>query len=331
MNARAPAPRHLQRLDHAHQGPARHALDRHPHAGRHQDHRRRPPDHRAHREGDRGRRPEGPGHAQRLRRARRRRLLPRLRAEARPARPLRPLRRRRQHDGHDRGRRRQPDDHGRGARALRHQRPLRARLPRGPLGAAARAAAAAERPGPDPDGGDRRRRARAGPVDDPRRERAARRLRLRRLRHLEDRRRQLRDRGEEGGRRGGPAAHRLLPDLERPVREHAAREGAAEAHPAAHARAHLRAALHEHEVGLQGGARDAGGAVLGHRRGLAPLGPRLQRLDRGLGGDDRAHGARRRDRRLHAPLPRPLARRVQGEGPAPHAAATSSRPSSTAR
>ena len=43
--------------------------------------------------------------------------------------------------------------------------------------------------GPDPDGGDRGRRARAGPVDDPRRERPARRLRLRGLRHLRSRRR----------------------------------------------------------------------------------------------------------------------------------------------
>ena len=34
-------------------------------------------------------------------------------------------------------------------------------------------------------------------------------------------------------------------------------------------------------------------------------GPRLQRLHRGLGGHDRAHGPRRRDRRLHAALPRP--------------------------
>ena len=32
------------------------------------------------------------------------------------------------------------------------------------------------------------------------------------------------------------------------------------------------AALHEHQVGLQGGHRHAGRALLGHRRGLAALG-----------------------------------------------------------
>ena len=68
----APAPRHLQRVDHADQGAPRHALDRHPHAGRDQDERRGPRDDRARREGDRGHHHEGPRDAQRLRRARRR-------------------------------------------------------------------------------------------------------------------------------------------------------------------------------------------------------------------------------------------------------------------
>ena len=52
-------------------------------------------------------------------------------------------------------------------------------------------------------------------------------------------------------------------------------------------------------------AGDAGGAVLGDRRDLAVPLPALQRLDRGLGRDDRAARPRRRDRRVHAPLSRP--------------------------
>ena len=57
----APAPRHLQRVDHADQGTPRHALDRHPHAGRHQDERRGPRDDRARGEGDRGHHQKVPG------------------------------------------------------------------------------------------------------------------------------------------------------------------------------------------------------------------------------------------------------------------------------
>jgi Cu(I)/Ag(I) efflux system membrane protein CusA/SilA len=66
------------------------------------------------------------------------------------------------------------------------------------------------------------------------------------------------------------------------------------------------AAVREHQVGLQVGAGDAGGAVLGDRRGVAVLSARLQRVDRGLGRDDRAPGPRRRDRRVHAAVPRPV-------------------------
>ena len=51
------------------------------------------------------------------------------------------------------------------------------------------------------------------------------------------------------GRRERDAADRLQHELERPVREHAAGEGAAEAHHPDDPRAHLRPALHEHEVG----------------------------------------------------------------------------------
>jgi len=53
--------------------------------------------------------------------------------------------------------------------------------PRGPAGSAPRAATPAERTGTDPDGGDRGRRARQRPRDDPRRERASCRVRLRRF------------------------------------------------------------------------------------------------------------------------------------------------------
>ena len=146
----------------------------------------------------------------------------------------------------------------------------------------------------------------------------------------QDRHRHLRGRGQEGGG-GGQGPHRLLPLLERAVREHAAGAGAAQARPPHHRPAHLRPALHEHEVGHQGRDRHAGRALLGHRRGLAPVRARLQRLDRRLGRDDRAHGARRRDRRLHAALPRPVPRRPGQARACSGPAATSSRPSCTAR
>ena len=55
--------------------------------------------------------------------------------------------------------------------------------------------------------------------------------------------------------------------------------------------------------------RPAGRAVLGRRRGLAALPARLQHVHRRLGRHDRADGPRRRDRRLHAALPRPRLRR----------------------
>ena len=82
--------RRLQCLDHADQGAHRHALDRHPHAGRRQGAR-----HRSCRDGkdcapDRGRHPHRAGDDERLRRAGDRRLLPQHRSRPRPARPLRP-------------------------------------------------------------------------------------------------------------------------------------------------------------------------------------------------------------------------------------------------
>ncbi len=59
---------------------------------------------------------------------------------------------------------------------------------------------------------------------------------------------------------------------------------------------------------------DAGGAVLRRRRDLALPLPALQRLDRRLGGHDRAARPRRRDRRLHAAVPRPVLRRRKRRG-----------------
>ena len=82
--------------------------------------------------------------------------------------------------------------------------------------------------------------------------------------------------------------------------------------------------------GVKAGDRAAGGAVLGGRRGLADVAARLQRLDRGLGGDDRAHGPRRRDRRLHAALPRPRLRRGEGRRAGCARSPSSTRRSSTA-
>ena len=77
--------------------------------------------------------------------------------------------------------------------------------------------------------------------------------------------------------------------------------------------------------------RHARRAVLAGRRGVAAVGARLQHLDRGLGRHDRPHGPRRRDRRLHAPLPRPLLRRGQAQGPPDEPRRPRTRPSSTAR
>ena len=76
----AAVPRRLERLDDADPGPHRHALDRHPHAGRHQGVRHRPRRDGAGRPPDRGGGQGGARHVERLRRAGDRRLLPRHRA-----------------------------------------------------------------------------------------------------------------------------------------------------------------------------------------------------------------------------------------------------------
>ena len=91
---------------------------------------------------------------------------------------------------------------------------------------------------------------------------------------------------------------------------------AAEARGAVHALPDPLPPLRQHEVAGEDAHRRPRRALLRDRRGLAPLGARLQRLDRGLGGHDRPHGPRRGDRRLHAALPRPRLRRGEGEGAA---------------
>ena len=141
-------------------------------------------------------------------------------------------------------------------------------------------------------------------------------LRLRGLRHVEGGRRRLRREGEEGRRREGQAAARLHAPLERPVREHDPRQGAPEGRHPGHARPHLAPHVREHEVGDEDDDRPPRRAVLDHRRRVVPVPPRLQPVHRRVGRDDRPHGARRRDRHLHASVSRPRARGGEGEGAA---------------
>ena len=132
MDQIAAVPRRVQCLDHADQGAHRHALDRHPHAGRRQGVRQGPGRDRQARAPDRGGDPQSAGHLERLCRARHRRLLPECRSGPRAARALRADGRRRA--GRDRhgARRRAGDDDGRGPRALYRQHPLSPRLPQRP-------------------------------------------------------------------------------------------------------------------------------------------------------------------------------------------------------
>ena len=151
-------------------------------------------------------------------------------------------------------------------------------------------------------------------VDDPQRERPRGGLRLRR--HHD--RRCGRVRRPRAGGRGGTdadAAQRLLARVERPVREHAARAGAAEDRRADHVDPDLLPPLHEHEVRLQGRSRHARGPLFRRRRGVADVRARLQRVDCRLGRHDRADGARRRNWRVHAALPRPVVRRGEARRP----------------
>ena len=122
--------RRRQRLDDADQGARRHAVDRHPDAGRHQDLRPEARRDQRHRRADRGRDRERARHAQRVRRARHRRVLHRLQDQARPDRPLRPDRPGRRDGDRVRDRRRERHHDDRGPRALPGERPLPA-LPTG--------------------------------------------------------------------------------------------------------------------------------------------------------------------------------------------------------
>ena len=116
------------------------------------------------------------------------------------------------------------------------------------------APAAAERPGPDPHGGDRRRASSSQGPSMIRDENGL----LAGYVYVDfdtskiDVGSYVEQAKKAVGSRASSCPTGYSPDLERPVREHAAREGAAEAHPAHHAGADLRAALHEHQVGLQG-------------------------------------------------------------------------------
>ena len=116
-------------------------------------------------------------------------------------------------------------------------------------------------------------------------------------------------------RAGRHPARRLRDRVERPVREHAPRAGAPPPRRPPHDLPDLLPALHEHALPREDADRRPRGSVLAGGSGVAAVGPRLQRLDRGLGRHDRSDGPRRRDRRLHAALPRPRLRRGQSTGP----------------
>jgi Cu(I)/Ag(I) efflux system membrane protein CusA/SilA len=121
----------------------------------------------------------------------------------------------------------------------------------------------------------------------------------------------------EAGARRHPAARRLQPFLERPVRIHAACPGTADDRRAADAAPHHAHHLPEHEIRRQNGHRDAGGAVLAGRRVLGDLFVRLQ-FERGrVGGHHRAGRPRRRNRRGDAALSRPRVCRMEKEKRAP--------------
>src|ERR1019366_3106025 len=199
---RAPAGRR-QRVDDAHQGAHRHALDRHPHPHRRQGLRSRTREDWRHRRPDRDHARERAGHAQRLRRTRDARLLRGLHRQARPDRALRPERRRRRDGDRERRRGRERHHDRRGARALPGQRALPARLPRRPRVGAPHAHLDTGG-GPDPHGGGGRHQGRDRTGGPAHRASAAPRLRLRRRRG--PRHRRLRRRREGGGRQASGAA-----------------------------------------------------------------------------------------------------------------------------
>ena len=182
-----------QRLDAADSQPAGHAAHRHQDAGGHQDPRVRPERDPADWRRDRTDAAEHPGDAQRLRRTRRSRIFHRHSHRPRRHRTPRPDRRGRR--GRHRVRDRRPEHHAhdRRARAVSRQRPVRAGVPRQ---SARPAAGARQEPGgrADSAGPARRDHADDRAGDDPGRERAARRIRVRRYGH--ERHRGLRRSGE---------------------------------------------------------------------------------------------------------------------------------------
>ena len=225
--------RGFERLDDADQGADRHADDRHPHAGRAEDLRRRFRRDREDRHGDRGGAPLRERHAQRVRGAHRQRVLPRHRVEPRRARALRLERRGGAERGAERDRRRERDHHDRGARAVSGERPLHARFPIRHRRARARARAGVGWAAADPARRAGAREGRDRTRDDPQRGRAAHRIRLRGRRR--PRHQQLRGRGEPRRARAGEAAARLRGALERPVRSDGPRARASRVHHPVHA------------------------------------------------------------------------------------------------
>ena len=111
----------------------------------------------------------------------------------------------------------------------------------------------------------------------------------------------------ENGRSAGGLHHLLVGA----VRVHAAGQGAAVVHRADHPSPGLSDSLLQHEIADQDRHRPARGAVLCGRRDLAPVLPRLQLVDRSVGGSDRPRRSRRRDRGGDAALPRYRLRTVE--------------------
>ncbi|OPZ01742.1 MAG: hypothetical protein BWZ09_02655 [Alphaproteobacteria bacterium ADurb.BinA305] len=289
-------------MDHADQGPHRHVEHRHPHPGGGEGLRQGPGDAGEGGAGGGGGRAQVAGREQRLRRARGRWLLRGHRAAPRPARALRAHHRHGAGRDRHRARRRDGDDHGRGPGALRRVGTLCARLARRPGAARVRRLRADdERPDPARPGG--RGQADAWRPGHPHRERAARGLRV--CRHPRGRPRRLRQARAAGGGRGSRLPAGLLRHLERPVREHGARQGEDEDRRAGDAGADLRAALPQLPPAHRDPDRDAVGALRAGGRGVADV---VAGLPDERGGGGRIHRARRGgggDRRDHADLPGP--------------------------
>ena len=127
----------------------------------------------------------------------------------------------------------------------------------------------------------RRHRVRARAADDPQRGRQARRLRLRRHRSPDRRLRRRRASAVVAREVELPAGH--APRVGRPVQVLRARQGAPEVGRPADARLVFLLLYFNTRLGRRDGDRDAGGAVLAGRRGLAAVPARLQPERRGVG------------------------------------------------